>query len=131
MKSVVSIMRLPCNLSHSPSFLHCQHAGFERVVGVIEEDRGVDAAATEADLKVEVRRRGAARLSGKADDLTGLDLLSNFHEVLRLVTVTCRETVGMTDDDIVAVTVIRSRLDNDTVESCQHLIVGLRLDVDS
>lgn len=77
------------------------------MVGVIKEDRRVDRAATEADLEVEVRRRGAARLSGEADDLTGFYLLPNLHEVLRLVTVARREAVSVADDDIVAVTEIR------------------------
>jgi hypothetical protein len=77
------------------------------VVGVIEEDGGVDGTATEANLEVEMWGRGTARLSRETDDLTGFYFLTNLHKVLRLVTIACREAVGVADNDIVAITEIR------------------------
>lgn len=99
------------------------------MVGVVEEDGGVNRSATEADLEVEVGRGGTARLPREPDDLTGLHLLSYFHEVFRLMAVAGGEAVSVADDDVVAVAVIRSRLYDDTVEGRQHLVVGLGLDV--
>lgn len=55
------------------------------MVGVIEEDGGIDGMATEADLEMEVRGRGTTCLSRETNDLTGFYLLTNLHEVLRLV----------------------------------------------
>lgn len=75
---------------------------------MVEEDRRVDGTATEADLEMEVRGRGASCLSREADDFPRLHFLSRFDEVFRLVAVTCGETEGVTDDDIVAVAEIRS-----------------------
>ncbi len=78
---------------------------------------------------MQVCRGGPARAARQTDDLAGLDLVALFHEVARLVAVACGETVGVPDDNVVAVAEIRSRLGDHAVEGGHNLVVGLRLDI--
>ena len=101
------------------------------VAVVVEEDVWIVATTTEEDFEVHMLGGGAARAASEADDLSGLHLLSDLHQVLRLMSIEGDESVAVLNLDAVAVATVVARLNDLTVESRADVIVGLRLDVDT
>ena len=75
-------------------------------VGMVEDDAGVEAAALERGLEMEMLRRGATRAACETDDLAGLDLVAHIDEVFRLMTVERFQTPCVLDHDAEAITII-------------------------
>ena len=109
-------------------FRQGQRRLLELVCSVVEDEVGVEAVALEVGLEVEVLGRGASRAPRESNHLSGLHLVANLHEVLRLVGVERFQAVVMAYDDAVAVAGVWRRACHDAVESGVNLVVGLRLD---
>lgn len=73
---------------------------------MVEDDAGVEAAALERGLEMEMLRRGATRAACETNDLTGLDLVAHLDEVFRLMTVERFQTPCVLDHDAEAITII-------------------------
>ena len=70
---------------------------------MVEEQVGVEAAALEVRLEVQVLSGGAACAACQSDDLACLHLVAHLYEVLGLVRVERLQTVGVLQHYAVAV----------------------------
>ena len=101
------------------------------VAVVVEEDVRIVATTTEEDFEVHMLGGGAARAASEADDLSGLHLLTDLHEILRLMAIEGDESIAVLNLDAVAIATVVARLDDLTVESSKDVVVGFRLDVNT
>ena len=76
------------------------------VAVVIEEDVRIVATTAEEDFEVHMLGGGAACAASEADDLSGLYLLSDLHQVLRLMSIERDESVAVLNLDAVAIATI-------------------------
>ena len=76
----------------------------DEVVGVTVKDMlGVDGVSHVANLEVEVGAVGAASVAAEADDIASLDLLAGLYVALGHVGVVGFQSIGVVNDDEVAV----------------------------
>ena len=101
----------------------------QAVIGMIEEDDGVEATAVELCLEMQMLRRCTTSAPCKSDYLSGSYLLARLHEVLRLMTIQSLQSVGMLHDDAVAISREWTRAHHLAIECHMYAVVGPRLQV--
>src|SRR5262245_9753754 len=73
-----------------------RHADVHRpVVAALQQEQRVEGHSLAADLEVQMVRRGPAAPPDRRDHLAGLDLVTDLHEILTVVSVNCDEIVRM------------------------------------
>lgn len=117
------------HLLYAAILLKDERRGLEALLTMVEKHGGIDAAALEMNLEMEMFRRGASCTSCISNNFPGFDMLAHSHDVTALMTVEGLEAIGMTDNDTVAVTEIGATAHDDTVEGGEDRIVGTGLDV--
>lgn len=84
----------------------CELETLDGIFCMVIEFAAVKSLAVDTCFEVAVFRGGTSCSSCETDRMTCLDPLSFFDEVLGLVTVESLKSVGMTDDDGIAVRII-------------------------
>ena len=99
------------------------------MVGVIEEQIRIYSPSFKSYFEMQVLGCGTSGTPCQTYNLSCLNLLTLLNVIAGLVTITCREPVGMAYYDIIAISEIWSRLSNNTVESRKYFVVRTSFDV--
>ena len=98
---------------------------------MVEELLGIEVTASEMGLKVQVLCCGSAGAPCETDYLACLDVLAYLNQILGLVAVEGFKAKSVADDDTIAIAEVGAGARYYSVESCQDVIIGLGLDIDS
>ena len=99
------------------------------ILVMVEDARGVKGSAFDPNLEMKMVGGGSARPAFYADRLTRLQPLANLDKVAGIVAVECLQTIRMTQDNAIPISIIRPRKDDLAREGCTNRVPGTGLDV--
>lgn len=101
------------------------------VIRVVKVLIGIDSLPLHASLKMQMLRCGASCTSSQGNQLSGLDVIANLDQILRIVAIICFQPIRMFDANQVAISVIIAGEYHLPVESRIDIIIGFGLDIRS
>ena len=99
------------------------------MVGMVVETGGIEGFAIDAGFKVQMLCGGTSCAACKSDGLASPDPVTFFAEVFGLVGVECFQSVGMADDDGIAISIVGTAEGNVSGKGCTDGVVREGLDV--
>lgn len=101
----------------------------EGMIGVVEDARGIESFAFDSHFEMKMVGSSASRTPFYADRLTCLQPLSDLNKISGMMTVKSLQTICMSHDDTISITVVHTRKDNLSRESGTGSVSCKRLDV--